>query len=80
MVRDAKTGGSRGFGFAEFTSVEHARRFVDRHFPYLNIRGRTVRINYSKEEEEWTCPAVSFRAFLFLGCEQKQIHLVSVGA
>lgn len=32
-----KLGLSKGFGFAQFTSTEHARKFVDPNFPFISV-------------------------------------------
>ncbi|KAI0806997.1 hypothetical protein C8Q74DRAFT_1225356 [Fomes fomentarius] len=37
IIRDRSTGISKGFGFAQFTSTEHARAFVDPLFPFIQI-------------------------------------------
>lgn len=37
IIRDRNTGASKGFGFAQFTSIEHARAFVDPQFPFIQI-------------------------------------------
>ncbi|KAH9923996.1 uncharacterized protein BXZ73DRAFT_91386 [Epithele typhae] len=37
IIRDRTTGISKGFGFAQFTSTEHARAFVDPCFPFIQI-------------------------------------------
>lgn len=37
IIRDRSTGSSKGFGFAQFASSEHARAFVDPLFPYVQI-------------------------------------------
>ncbi|KAG5513983.1 hypothetical protein PMAC_000605 [Pneumocystis sp. 'macacae'] len=50
---------SRCFAFAKFISVEHARQFIDAHFPYLYMGNNRVRISYSKEnrgdDDGWIC-------------------------
>ncbi|KAF8136243.1 hypothetical protein EV363DRAFT_1428656 [Boletus edulis] len=43
IIRDRSTGISKGFGFAQFASVEHARAFVDPLFPFI-----TIKIDYSQ--------------------------------
>ncbi|KAI6150873.1 hypothetical protein BKA82DRAFT_4120862 [Pisolithus tinctorius] len=37
IIRDRSTGLSKGFGFAQFASVEHARAFVDPLFPFVQV-------------------------------------------
>ncbi|KAL1947461.1 hypothetical protein VTO73DRAFT_14422 [Trametes versicolor] len=37
VIRDRTTGVSKGFGFAQFTSTEHARAFVDPLFPFIQV-------------------------------------------
>ncbi|KAG2115341.1 uncharacterized protein F5147DRAFT_676957 [Suillus discolor] len=37
IIRDRSTGISKGFGFAQFASVEHARAFVDPIFPFIQV-------------------------------------------
>ncbi|GJF00770.1 RNA-binding protein [Phanerochaete sordida] len=37
IIRDRTTGHSRGFGFAQFTSIDHARAFVDPLFPFVDL-------------------------------------------
>ncbi|KAI0781294.1 hypothetical protein BD413DRAFT_600684 [Trametes elegans] len=37
IIRDRTTGVSKGFGFAQFTTTEHARAFVDPLFPFIQI-------------------------------------------
>ncbi|KAI0928096.1 hypothetical protein AcV5_005779 [Taiwanofungus camphoratus] len=37
IIRDRTTGLSKGFGFAQFTSTEHARAFVDPLFPFIQV-------------------------------------------
>ncbi|KAK0210530.1 hypothetical protein DFS33DRAFT_1370964 [Desarmillaria ectypa] len=37
IIRDRSTGTSKGFGFAQFSSTDHARLFVDPLFPYIQV-------------------------------------------
>ncbi|KAH9921052.1 uncharacterized protein B0H18DRAFT_1022520 [Fomitopsis serialis] len=37
IIRDRTTGLSKGFGFAQFTSIAHARAFVDPLFPFIQV-------------------------------------------
>ncbi|GLB35284.1 putative glycine rich nucleic binding domain containing protein [Lyophyllum shimeji] len=37
IIRDKSTGSSKGFGFAQFTTTEHARAFVDPLFPFIQV-------------------------------------------
>ncbi|KAF9264920.1 hypothetical protein L218DRAFT_972483 [Marasmius fiardii PR-910] len=37
IIRERSTGTSKGFGFAQFSSSEHARAFVDPLFPFVNV-------------------------------------------
>ncbi|PFH47056.1 hypothetical protein AMATHDRAFT_68521 [Amanita thiersii Skay4041] len=37
IIRERSTGTSKGFGFAQFTSTEHARSFVDPLFPFIQV-------------------------------------------
>ncbi|EIM90511.1 uncharacterized protein STEHIDRAFT_75317 [Stereum hirsutum FP-91666 SS1] len=37
IIRERSTGASKGFGFAQFASVEHARAFVDPLFPFIQV-------------------------------------------
>ncbi|KAG5438924.1 hypothetical protein PCANB_002254 [Pneumocystis canis] len=59
LIRHRETRESRCFAFAKFISVEHARQFIDAHFPYLYMGNNRVRISYSKEnrgeDDGWIC-------------------------
>ncbi|KXS18654.1 hypothetical protein M427DRAFT_196737 [Gonapodya prolifera JEL478] len=48
IVRDRKTGESKGFAFAKFFSIEHARQFVDTYYPFIQVAGARVRVDYSR--------------------------------
>ncbi|KIL69519.1 hypothetical protein M378DRAFT_189961 [Amanita muscaria Koide BX008] len=37
IIRERSTGTSKGFGFAQFTTTEHARGFVDPLFPFIQV-------------------------------------------
>ncbi|KAF9066852.1 hypothetical protein BDP27DRAFT_979484 [Rhodocollybia butyracea] len=37
IIREKLTGSSKGFGFAQFSSSEHARAFVDPLFPFVQV-------------------------------------------
>ena len=37
LALDFSKGLSKGFGFAQFTTIEHARAFVDPRFPFIQI-------------------------------------------
>ncbi|KAI0262876.1 hypothetical protein BC834DRAFT_1001141 [Gloeopeniophorella convolvens] len=37
IIRERSTGQSKGFGFAQFSSVEAARAFVDPQFPFIQV-------------------------------------------
>ncbi|KAF8580700.1 hypothetical protein K439DRAFT_289082 [Ramaria rubella] len=37
IIRDRATGLSKGFGFAQFSSTEHAKTFVSPRFPFISI-------------------------------------------
>ncbi|KAF9451221.1 hypothetical protein P691DRAFT_797096 [Macrolepiota fuliginosa MF-IS2] len=37
IIRERTSGSSKGFGFAQFTSVDHARAFVDPLFPFIQV-------------------------------------------
>ncbi|EIN07565.1 hypothetical protein PUNSTDRAFT_103581 [Punctularia strigosozonata HHB-11173 SS5] len=37
IIRDRSTGASKGFGFAQFPTTEHARAFVDPQFPFIQL-------------------------------------------
>ncbi|GAO52468.1 hypothetical protein SAICODRAFT_171139 [Saitoella complicata NRRL Y-17804] len=61
LIRDKETKESRCFAFAKFVSVEHARQYVEQHYPYMAMgpNQHRVKIAYSREtrggEEGWTC-------------------------
>lgn len=53
---------ARGFAFVKFISIEHARQFIDTYFPYIDVEGTKVKIDYSTstshEDEDWNCSQV----------------------
>lgn len=56
IIRDRSTGHSRGFGFAQFASIDHARAFVDPLFPFIDLpppasHGATARAAFYKALE-----------------------------
>jgi hypothetical protein len=57
---DRATGESKGYGFAKFGSVEHARAFVEPNWPSVKWRERgqgpsgvSIKINYSQKTGGW---------------------------
>ncbi|OUM59801.1 hypothetical protein PIROE2DRAFT_14567 [Piromyces sp. E2] len=67
VIRDKQTGLARGFAFVKFISIEHARQFIDTYFPFIDIEGTKVKIDYSTstshEDEDWNCPQCGFLNF-----------------
>ncbi|CAG8564092.1 8013_t:CDS:2 [Paraglomus brasilianum] len=63
LIRDRKTGLSRRFAFVKFTSVEHARQFIEANQPFITIDNLRVKVEYSNsssvEDEGWACKNVS---------------------
>nr|CAG8447875.1 3760_t:CDS:10 [Entrophospora candida] len=59
LIRDRRTGDSRRFAFVKFTSVEHARQFIEANHPFIMMDDIRVRVEYSNsasaEDEGWTC-------------------------
>ncbi|KAG0662138.1 hypothetical protein C6P46_003531 [Rhodotorula mucilaginosa] len=62
VIMDRQTGLSKRFGFAKFSSVEHARSFVEPNFPSIPWReragpgpddGMRIKINYSQKTGGW---------------------------
>lgn len=62
VIMDRQTGISKRFGFAKFSSVEHARSFVEPNFPSIPWReragpgpddGMRIKINYSQKTGGW---------------------------
>ncbi|KAF8061457.1 hypothetical protein FPV67DRAFT_1609202 [Lyophyllum atratum] len=59
IIRDKSSGSSKGFGFAQFTTTEHARAFVDPLFPFIQVpppasHGASVTAAYYKSLEMGT--------------------------
>ncbi|CAI2170167.1 18789_t:CDS:10 [Funneliformis geosporum] len=56
LIRDRRTGDSRRFAFVKFTSVEHARQFIEANHPFIMMEDIRVRVEYSNsasaEDEE----------------------------
>ncbi|KAJ3193678.1 hypothetical protein HK101_004382 [Irineochytrium annulatum] len=59
VIRDRRTGGSRGFAFVRFMSMEHARIWLEANYPHVMIDGARVKIDYSNnsphEDDDWVC-------------------------
>lgn len=62
VIVDRSTGLSKRYGFAKFSSVEHARAFVEPNFPAVSWRDRgrpgpddgiKIKINYSQKTGGW---------------------------
>ncbi|BGP40534.1 hypothetical protein JCM10449v2_004496 [Rhodotorula kratochvilovae] len=62
VIMDRATGVSKQFGFAKFSSVEHARAFIEPNFPSIPWRepsgpaqydGMRVKVNYSQKSGGW---------------------------
>ncbi|GAA5999860.1 hypothetical protein JCM10207_005943 [Rhodosporidiobolus poonsookiae] len=62
VIIDRATGISKRFGFAKFSSVEHARAFIDPNFPSIPWKerggpgpddGMRIKINYSQKSGGW---------------------------
>ncbi|KAF8168722.1 hypothetical protein BJ912DRAFT_1001311 [Pholiota molesta] len=56
IIRERSSGSSKGFGFAQFTTVEHARAFVDPLFPFIQMpppasHGASATANFYKALE-----------------------------
>ncbi|OZJ05586.1 hypothetical protein BZG36_01723 [Bifiguratus adelaidae] len=50
VVKDRSTGQSRGFAFVKFTSVEHARQFIEPNYPIITMKSLRIKIDYSRHE------------------------------
>ncbi|CAG8547476.1 3499_t:CDS:10 [Ambispora gerdemannii] len=63
LIKDHKTGTSRRYAFVKFTSVEHARQFIEANHPFIIVDKVRVNIAYSHsasvEDEGWACKSVS---------------------
>ncbi|KAJ3334199.1 hypothetical protein HDU76_006571 [Blyttiomyces sp. JEL0837] len=60
IIKDRKTGMSRGFAFVKFISIEHARWFMEANYPQIMVSGTRVRIDYSRnssqdDNDDWMC-------------------------
>ncbi|KAK6496482.1 hypothetical protein TWF481_002499 [Arthrobotrys musiformis] len=61
VIRERKTGISRGFAFARFREISDSKRFLERFFPSMTIGGARVSLAYAKERSEsaatddWHC-------------------------
>lgn len=62
VIIDRATGISKRYGFAKFSSVEHARAFVEPNFPTVRWKervgvspedGMQIKINYSQKTGGW---------------------------
>ncbi|POY75100.1 hypothetical protein BMF94_1730 [Rhodotorula taiwanensis] len=62
VIMDRQTGLSKRFGFAKFSSVEHARSFIEPNFPSIPWRerngpgpddGMRIKVNYSQKTGGW---------------------------
>ncbi|RIA90804.1 hypothetical protein C1645_768925 [Glomus cerebriforme] len=64
LIRDRRTGDSRRFAFVKFTSVEHARQFIEANHPFIMMEDIRVRVEYSNsasaEDEGWACKNCGF--------------------
>lgn len=63
LIKDKRTGSSKGFAFAQFARVPDAREFLDRYYPNLPLLGpydsnktgtkpANIRIAYGRERDE----------------------------
>ncbi|ATZ51024.1 hypothetical protein BCIN_06g04710 [Botrytis cinerea B05.10] len=59
LIKDKKTGISRGFAFAQFYTLPEAKRFLEEHYPTVSFHGPSqalepskVRIAYSREKTD----------------------------
>ncbi|KAJ3202760.1 hypothetical protein HDU67_000294 [Dinochytrium kinnereticum] len=59
VVRDRKTGGSRGFAFVKFISIEHAKMWIEANSPCIFIDELRVKVDYSNnvpyDDDDWPC-------------------------
>ncbi|KAK6331031.1 hypothetical protein TWF718_003222 [Orbilia javanica] len=54
VIRERKTGISRGFAFARFREISDSKRFLERFFPSMTICGARISLAYAKERAEST--------------------------
>ncbi|CAG8519615.1 5604_t:CDS:2 [Ambispora leptoticha] len=85
LIKDHKTGTSRRYAFVKFTSVEHARQFIEANHPYIIIDKVRVNIAYSHsasvEDEGWACKSCRHLNYKWLDrCHQcknlKRVDLI----
>ncbi|KAJ6264237.1 hypothetical protein Dda_0380 [Drechslerella dactyloides] len=61
VIRERKTGISRGFAFARFRELSDSKRFLERFFPSISINNMRVSLAYAKERmeapvsDDWNC-------------------------
>ena len=62
MLIHLNLGEVKGFAFAKFISIEHAKQFFDKHAPCVWLDDVEVKIDYaiaSNAEDIWYCHEVS---------------------
>eukprot|EP00158_Paraphelidium_tribonemae_P003671 Partr_v1_DN26289_c1_g1_i2_m47997 putative RNA binding motif protein len=57
LVRDKRTGESKGFVFVNFTTMQDSRMFMDRNYPCISVHGEFCKVNYVRESDhdDWMC-------------------------